>query len=209
MTHNFNGYERIDNYNLNDLVSYIMYKYNVDNVYSDEWILNFLEKSNRRLKILDFGCGVGRNAFGLSEKSSNIDIVAYDNQKMLNRTAEYCSAKYDKNITDYPNITFTSNWEYVKSQKYDYVYATLVLQHIFEEELNQYCQDFKNITKTLIVHGRRQNDDTLNGVHKNTWKILENNGLFPVSCTLQGNCERVYSAEGTDFEEHFTCVYKF
>jgi len=207
MKHNFNGYEQIENHNLNQLVDLIMYKYNAENVYSDEWLLNFFEKSDRQLKVLDFGCGVGRNTFGLAEKTSDIDIIAYDNQKMLNRTDEYCYTKYNKKKTDYSNITFTSDWEYVKTQKFDYIYATLVLQHIFEEELNQYCQDFKKIAKTLIVHGRRQNDDTFNGAYKNTWKILENNGLFPVSCTLQGNCLITYSAEGNDLEEHFTCVY--
>ena len=132
-----------------------------------------------------------------------------DSEKMLERTSEYCHSKYNKNISDYPNVTFTSDWKYVKSQKFDYTYATLVLQHIFEEELNQYCQDFKNITKKLIVHGRRHNDDKLNGLYKNTWKILENNGLFPISCTLQGNIEWKYSVYGDDLNEHFTCLYKF
>ena len=164
MTHNFNEYGQIENHDLNQLIDLIVYNHNIDNIFADEWLLNFFNKSDKRLKILDFGCGVGRNVFGLLEKSSNIDIVAYDSEKMLERTSEYCHSKYNKNISDYPNVTFTSDWKYVKSQKFDYTYATLVLQHIFEEELNQYCQDFKNITKKLIVHGRRHNDDKLNGL---------------------------------------------
>jgi SAM-dependent methyltransferase len=208
MTHNFNEYGKIENHELNQLIDLIMYNHNIDNIFSDDWLFNFFDKSDRKLKILDFGCGVGRNVFGLLEKSSNIDIVAYDSDKMLNRASEYCYSKYNKSISDYPNANFTSDWNYVKSQKFDYIYATLVLQHILEEELNQYCQDFKNITEKLIVHGRRHNDDTLNGVYKNTWKILENNGLFPISCTLQGNVVYKYSVYGDDLNEHFTCLYK-
>jgi len=33
------------------------------------------------------------------------------------------------------------------------------------------------MTKKLLVSGRRNNDDN----HKNTWKILENNGLYPTN----------------------------
>ena len=79
MTHNFNEYGKIENHELNQLIDLIMYNHNIDNIFSDDWLFNFFDKSDRKLKILDFGCGVGRNVFGLLEKSSNIALQTFVN----------------------------------------------------------------------------------------------------------------------------------
>lgn len=209
MEFNYNIWDKIDDLNLDEVVNYIWEGGNVDSLYHDKWILKFIEESDSPVKILDFGCGVGRNAFGISQENKNFDIVAYDNPKMLYKASQYCYKKYGKPVFEFSNIKFTSDWEYVKTNKFDYMYATLVLQHICEEDLNKYCQDFKKITKNLIVHGRRHNDEILDGKYKNTWEILENNGLFPVSCTIQGIHEHKYIVHSDDLGEHFTCLYKF
>jgi uridine kinase len=70
-----------------------------------------------------------------------------------------------------------------------------VLQHIYEKDLSQYLSDIKNMTPKFIVHGRRFNDEIINGQHKNTWEILEKNNLFPDDTTG-------YSVSGNKSDHH-------
>jgi trans-aconitate methyltransferase len=154
----------------------------------------FGKKSESR-RVLDFGCGMGRNTFALSSYSENWIVVGYDNPAMISRTGEYCQLKYGKPIDQFNNVTFESDWQVVKQQKYDAVFACLVFQHIHEKYLVEYLNDLRSMTKLLVVHGRQFNDDN----DKNTWKIMESQGYWPVvSLTVDevGRCSvREYSSD--------------
>ena len=96
--------------------------------------------------------------------------------------------------------------------KFDCIYSILVFQHIFEEDLCKYIQDIKKMTNKLVVSGRRYNDDIdkSSGQHKNTWKILENNGLIPYQCIGVRNDvfgEIPYERDGNP-NEHLTGLFK-
>ncbi len=60
-----------------------------------------------------------------------------------------------------------------------------------------YIDSIKKMTDLLIVSGRRLNDDD----NKNTWEILENNGLYPI------NAEEINYQVNGDPHEHITCIY--
>jgi cyclopropane fatty-acyl-phospholipid synthase-like methyltransferase len=188
---------------LENVVDLVITNGTTNTINSDMWMTSMIGDTNNKLSILDFGCGVGRNIFDFSQKFNNWKFYGYDNSNMLKKAGEYSIKKFDKNINQYPNIELFSEWDVLKSIKFDCVYATIVFQHIYEKDLNLYIQDIKKMTNRLIVSGRRFNDDIINDKHKNTWQILENNGLYPSNAN-----EISYKIDG-DPDEHITCIYDF
>ena len=53
MTHNFNEYGQIENHDLNQLIDLIVYNHNIDNIFADEWLLNFFNKSDKSFNCFD------------------------------------------------------------------------------------------------------------------------------------------------------------
>lgn len=212
---NFGGWTNIAEYcDLDEISNFILDSKRIsDGLFvPDHFIYNVVGYKRDVLNILDFGCGLGRNTFGMRKYSDNWSTVGYDSKQMISRINEYRETiDPQKQIT---NVTFISDWKTVSNIKFDVIYCGLVLQHISEQDLNLYLKDFKNMTKKLVVSGRRSNDDlNKDGSYKNTWKILENNGIYPPVVCLgttefnhHGNIE--YLVDGRDCE-HFTCVYMF
>lgn len=171
----------------------------------DKWIFETMGSPNDKLKVLDFGCGIGRNTFGMAEYSPNWEIIGYDHPTVLSRTEEFYFIKYKKYTTP-ENAQFVDDWESLKQTRFDWILCTLVLQHIHEKDLITYVSDFKNMTTNIVINSRRFNDDD----NKNTWEILERNGLFPYKCIGWNNGVHgpmTYTTYG-ESEEHLTCFYK-
>jgi|694.fasta_scaffold60472_2 SAM-dependent methyltransferase len=201
MNNSFNGWFYVDQYNLNKVVDLVLTNGTPETVQSDMWLIPFIGDKNKSISVLDFGCGVGRNIFDFSHKFKNWKFYGYDNPNMLKKAKEYSIKKFNKNIEDYPNIQLFSEWDTLKSFRFDCIYATIVFQHIHEKDLNNYLQDIKQMTNKLVVSGRRFNDDMVDGKYKNTWQILENNGFYPV------NAKKInYNVDGNP-NEHITCIY--
>lgn len=191
----------VDSLSLEKVVDLVLTNGTSKTICSDMWMTHMIGDPNASLSILDFGCGVGRNIFDFSQQFKNWKFYGYDNANMLNKALEYSKIRFNKSIFDYSNIELTSDWNTLKTKKFDCVYATIVFQHIHENDLNLYIKDIKNMSRKLIVSGRRFNDDIVDGKYKNTWQILEKNNLYPSNAS-----EINYSAEGNP-EEHITCVY--
>ena len=111
------------------------------------------------LRLLDFGCGLGRNVPGYSVQWS---VTLYDSLPMLMRAVTYLR---EQNLAIWPMMT--NNWDALKTQKFDAVLASLVFQHILEPDLIEYLKDLRHMTKRLVVFGRRFNDGG-----GNTWEIV-------------------------------------
>lgn len=135
----------------------------------------FLGNKDKSLRILDFGCGIGRNSFELSINNPNWEIVGYDNENMIERSNEYKLLKYSN--MPFLNLSFETNWDMLKLQHFDCIFANLVFQHIDEVVLRKYLVDIKSMSNKLLVHGRLRNDDN----SKSTWEILEKEGYFPAT----------------------------
>jgi len=201
MNYKFNIWENIKTKSLDDVANLILTNRKASEFFIDEWLYKLCGNKENSLSVLDFGCGIGRNSFGMAYYSDQWTITGYDNISMLEKATEYQIIKYNTPLLPI-NLTFNSMWNVLVNNKFDVIFCCLVLQHIYEEDLNQYLSDFKKMTKRLVVSGRRFNDDVMNGVNKNTWKILENNGFYPIQCNRNG----LYSSCG-DPNEHFSCVY--
>lgn len=180
---------------LNTTIDYVVTGKTIQDIEHDVTIVDHIKEPNRKLRILDFGCGVGRNAIFLAENYQQWDMYGYDNPQMLKQTHNFCKQKYNKSIDDIKNLTLFDNWDLVKTQYFDYIYATLVFQHIKEDVLLTYLADIKNMTKNLLVFGRRFNDHS----YKNTWQILEKAELYPINTS--------YQRDG-DAHEHSWCIYQ-
>lgn len=188
---------------LDQTIDHVVTGATVETITHSEFILNHIiqQKGDDSLTVLDFGCGVGRNLLFLSNNLTRSTIYAYDNELMLDQARALAIKKYQQDLDKIKNIVLTANWFSTKKKKFDFVYATLVFQHIKEDVLSEYLSDIRMMTDTLLVHGRRYNDDMFNNKHKNTWEILEKNGFYPTYC------DHKYITEG-DPSEHFTCLYK-
>lgn len=92
---------------------------------------------------LDFGCGVGRNSVALSETYNK--VISFDLPSMINLVPK-------ENKLD--GIEYTTDWEYVKTFKFDIALASLVFQHIEDSELNSYLSDLSHIVDKLVLHSR-------------------------------------------------------
>lgn len=97
--------------------------------------------------VLDFGCGVGRNSAALSKTYSK--VVAFDLPSMIGLVPEENKLN---------NILYSSDWDKVKTIPYDMVLASLVFQHIHDDELNKYLSELK--ADKIVLHSRTWMDDT-------------------------------------------------
>jgi 2-polyprenyl-3-methyl-5-hydroxy-6-metoxy-1,4-benzoquinol methylase len=104
-------------------------------------------QEHERQYALDFGCGVGRNTLELSRSYSK--VVGYDLPNMIDLVPEANKGN---------GIYYTSNWAAVKDITFDTVLASLVFQHIDDNELHEYLKDLK--TNKLVLHSRLWMDDT-------------------------------------------------
>lgn len=116
-------------------------------VYSDVIDLAAGVKPHNWQYVLDFGCGVGRNSKALSK--SYAKVIAYDLPNMIKLVPDENKAS---------NIAYTSEWEKIKGIPFDTVLASLVFQHIHDDELNQYLSEIN--TDKLVLHSRTWMDDT-------------------------------------------------
>lgn len=201
MNDTFNTWMKIRDFSLNEVVDLVLTNGTVETITSDMWLTPMIGDKSESLSILDFGCGVGRNIFDFSQNFPNWKFYGYDNPHMANKANEYSKIRFGKQVCDYSNLELMLDWDLLKTMKFDCIYATIVFQHIHENDLNLYLQDIKQMTNRLIVSGRRFNDDMIDGKYKNTWQILENNGYYPSNAL-----DIKYAIEG-DAEEHITCIY--
>ena len=117
--------------------------------------------------VLDFACGVGRNSYSLLRKFKNVECYDFPNMiNMMEKTAIYQAHK--------DRVKLFTDWEQVKIRKYDVIFCSLVLQHIYEKDLIPYLRDFKEMSENLYIHTRAYNDDQKKNMYailREEWKL--------------------------------------
>jgi ubiquinone/menaquinone biosynthesis C-methylase UbiE len=143
------------------------------------------------MKMLDFGCGPGRNIVKLSDKFKEIDGVDIasrnlENAKLWIETNEE-KFRPDQTINLYEcNGTDLS---LIEGATYDMVYSTIVLQHIPVHELRlDYFKEFFRVLKPggwislQMGYGLGPRSDAITKkYHENAWGVRETNGRCDVS----------------------------
>ncbi len=80
MKDTFNGWSEVGTHQIDLVMDYILTGRKASEAKFDSEMLPFIGTLDQPLKILDFGCGVGRNTFGLANASSPWNVTGYDNE---------------------------------------------------------------------------------------------------------------------------------
>lgn len=97
--------------------------------------------------VLDFGCGLGRNFPYLKTIATNVE--GFDLPQMIARC---------RTLGTVPISSLTSDWEDVRTRRYDLVFASLVLQHIETAECRRYLADIAGIAPCVYLLTRTRTD---------------------------------------------------
>lgn len=168
----------------------------------DDWLINITMQNVHGGHLLDFGCGVGRNAFGFA-LTNRYQVAGYDNESMVSRASQFAHEKYPG--ARWRDLMFFHDWTLARwAGPYSAIVASLCLQHISPAALTAYLRDFRSMTDKVIVAGRRANDFG----PMNTWRLLEQAGFPTPTCyEWLTTKQRDYTPDG-DPNEHMTCVYR-
>jgi SAM-dependent methyltransferase len=98
-------------------------------------------------RVLDFGCGLGRNFSYLMTISQQ--VVGYDVVEMIQRVRAQPSQA---------GLTLEDDWAAVREQHFDLVFASLVFQHIEPAQLERYLDDIFRIAPRCYVLSRGRHD---------------------------------------------------
>jgi SAM-dependent methyltransferase len=119
-------------------------------------------------RVLDFGCGVGRNFPYL--KSIAKHVAGFDLEPMIARCRELAPEPVD---------LLTSDWTAVSSRQFDLIYAGLVLQHVETDTCRARLEDFAKLAPTTYLLTRLQSD-----FGRNVLGLVAESGAFKVeACT--------------------------
>jgi SAM-dependent methyltransferase len=121
--------------------------------------------------VLDFGCGVGRNFPYLSTVATR--VVGFDLPPMIARCRELAGAQAASLVDD---------WADVRRERFDLVYASLVLQHIETDVVRAYLRAFAEVAPAIYLLTR---SDTDFGAH--IFQLVDESGLYQAGECVEVN----------------------
>lgn len=152
------GWERINNERL--AAFYILGKKDYNGwLEPDDALLSKFISINAEMKVLDMGCGLGRNCIWLYNTRQDCMACGYDLSNMIQLAKEYTS----RHLGTENGIAYESNWDKLKQHNFDCIFSMLTLQHVLPKYLDDYYTYMaKTLSKSsfgrLFVHGRDWSD---------------------------------------------------
>lgn len=126
---------------------------------------HFFQPHERAARLLDFGCGIGRNFPALRQHAE--EVVAFDIPEMIEACRRHGPCG---------DVVLTSDWGSVREQRFDVVIATLVFQHIDDPGMLGFVlADLASMCRYLYVSGRCWIDGDS---HRNTCRTILAEGAF-------------------------------
>ena len=151
---------------------------NMAKVISD--IKNKIPKKTKDIRVLDVGCGVGRNTLPLIE--AGFDVYAFDSApegiKILQDIINDKNKKAHLDILD-----FTKELPY-ETDFFDVVISVQVLQHGYEEEIKSSIEEISRVLNSngiifITLCGRKDKDGKLRYTLVKTAKKVANHTFIP------------------------------
>lgn len=128
-------------------------------------------------RVLDFGCGLGRNFPLLTRLSPT--VVGFDLPPMVDRCRQ---------LPPVPGVELTDDWRRLREESFDLVYAALVLQHIETGACRTYVRDFAGMAPFVYLLTRASTDFQMNLLD-----VIAEIGVFD-----EPDCTRVEHDEATN-----------
>jgi SAM-dependent methyltransferase len=97
--------------------------------------------------VLDFGCGLGRNFPYLTSVAAR--VVGYDLPAMIDR----CRVASPVRVA-----ALSSDWPAVRNERFDFIFASLVLQHVPEDVCAAVLPDFARMAPLTYLLARGEGD---------------------------------------------------
>ena len=120
-------------------------------------------------RVLDFGCGLGRNFPYLSRIAARVE--GFDLPPMI----EQC-----RRLPIDPAIALHDDWQSVRSGRYDLIFASLVLQHIDPAVSRSAIEDFARMAPHVYVLTRAGSD-----FGPNVLASIDDLGIFEVEACVE------------------------
>jgi len=121
-------------------------------------------------RVLDFGCGLGRNLSYL--KTIARHITGFDLPPMIERYRTMAGGGAD---------VLSDDWNGLRENRFDLIFAALVLQHIETEACRSYLMDFLRMAPAVYLLTRADND-----FGENVFDIIAQTDMFEA-----GDCVEV------------------
>ena len=121
-------------------------------------------------RVLDFGCGVGRNFPYLKDIAAH--VTGFDLPPMIDRC---------RRLAPVPADALSSDWTALEAERFDLVFASLVLQHLATDAARARMDDFARIAPAVYVITRRDGD-----FGADMLRLIADSGLAPA-----GECVEV------------------
>ena len=98
-------------------------------------------------RVLDFGCGLGRNFSYLTSVAD--DVTGFDLPEMIARCRELATDAIDR---------LDDDWTRLREERFDLVFASLVLQHVETDRCRAYLRDFSRMAPAVYLLTRTDSD---------------------------------------------------
>jgi cyclopropane fatty-acyl-phospholipid synthase-like methyltransferase len=99
------------------------------------------------VRVLDFGCGAGRNFPYLQAVAASVH--GFDLPPMIERCRRLAPVQVDALADDWPSV---------RDSRFDLIFAALVLQHIEPELAGSYLHDFARMAPAVYLLTRTDSD---------------------------------------------------
>lgn len=97
--------------------------------------------------VLDFGCGLGRNFPYLTRVARS--VAGFDLPPMIERC---------RTVAPIQPALLSADWDAIRTQRFDLIFASLVLQHIEPAPARAFLRDFAAMAPTVYLLTRTQTD---------------------------------------------------
>jgi SAM-dependent methyltransferase len=98
-------------------------------------------------RVLDFGCGIGRNFPFLASIAGR--VVGFDLPPMIARCRALATVSVDR---------LEDNWAVLRRERFDLIFASLVFQHLETDACRSFLADFVQIAPRVYLLTRTDSD---------------------------------------------------
>lgn len=178
---------------LDEVKGYILAPYREGEPFVPDSFGGVFRDASKVARILDFGCGVGRNAVVLRERCD--ELALYDIPQMV----AHCQS-----LGSDAKIRITSDWAEVLSGTYDLTVAAFVFQHIESIDVfHYYVESLSRVTDYLHIRGRHWRDGP---GRDNVLKLILDTGFFELRTITPGKDKVLNSI--ADQDVHFEALLR-